>query len=121
MQGQANRDNYQIQTDAVVIHQPLVTGQPILPHAEITNRNALLAKVRNAWIKGLLNRSLYSQARIALGLEDRPDMVMHPWRMEYNYASQRRPLPTGTRLITKLQELGEGATLPILCDQIGRA
>ena len=116
MQGQANRDNYQIQTDAVVIHQPLATGQPILPHTEITNRNALLAKVRNAWIKGVLNRSLYSQARIALGLEDRPDMVMHPWRMEYNYASQRRPLPTGTRLITKLQELGEGATLLILGD-----
>jgi adenylate kinase family enzyme len=114
MQGQANRDNYQIQTDAVVIHSPTGTGPPPLPRAEVTNRQALLAKVRNAWVKGVLHRSLYSKARIALGLEDRPDMVMHPWQLEYRYASQRRPLPVGTRLITKLQELGEGATLLIL-------
>ena len=114
IQGQATRDIYQVQNASVVINQPTVTDPPALTRLEIANRKALLDKVHYAWVKGVLNRSLYSKARIALGLEEHPDMVLHPWKIEYRYASQRSPLPAGTRLVSKLQEQGEGATLLIL-------
>ena len=83
-----------------------------LTRQEYLNRQALLNKVRNFWIKGVLERSLYNQARIELGLEDRLDALDLIW---ITLEHPRLPLPRGTKIISKFDELGVGArTLLIL-------
>lgn len=85
-----------------------------LTRQEYLNRQALLNKVRNFWIKGVLERSLYKQARIELGLEDRLDALDLIWVTPEH---PRLPLPMGTKVISKFDELGVGArTLLILGD-----
>lgn len=83
-----------------------------LTRQEYLNRQALLNKVRNFWIKGVLERSLYNQARIELGLEDRLDALDLIWVTPEH---PRLPLSRGTKIISKFDELGVGArTLLIL-------
>ncbi len=90
--------------------EPINSGQ--LTRQEYLNRQALLNKVRNFWIKGVLERSLYNQARIELGLEDRLDALDLIWITPEH---PRLPLPRGTKIISKFDELGVGArTLLIL-------
>ncbi|HEY9818250.1 MAG TPA: NACHT domain-containing protein, partial [Candidatus Obscuribacterales bacterium] len=115
-QGQAGRDTYQFQGIGTVVLPGMPSPQAALSPDDIRHRQALLDKVRNSWIHGVLDKSLYSRARIALGLEDQPDRVIHPWSMDYSYANQREKLPTGMRLSKKLAELGEVAALLLLGD-----
>ena len=42
------------------------------------NRLAMLKRVRQDWIDGVLKQSLYNVARIELGLETKPDAVEYP-------------------------------------------
>jgi hypothetical protein len=46
-----------------------------LTRQEYRNRQALLTKVNNFWVKGVLEKSLYNQVMIELGLEERPDAI----------------------------------------------
>jgi GTPase SAR1 family protein len=81
---------------------------------EMQNRQALLDKVRNYWVKGVLEESLYNKARIDLGLEEHPNAI-HPWTTEWMPTNQaKQVLPPKTRVIDKFKSLGEGATLLIL-------
>jgi signal peptidase I len=90
--------------------EPINSGR--LTRQEYLNRQALLNKVQNFWIKGVLERSLYNQARIELGLEDRLDALDMAWVTPEH---PRLPLPRGTKVISKFDELGVGArTLLIL-------
>src|SRR5689334_4551649 len=45
------------------------------------NRSRMLAKVRDYWIAGVLDKSLHGAALIALGKEVQPDAVTHPWQV----------------------------------------
>jgi DNA polymerase III delta prime subunit len=75
------------------------------------NRKAMIQKVRQAWVDGVLRRSLYQVARIDLGLEEQPDAVAHPWDMIVQEQGQPpRDLTPGTRMGEVFDELG-GALL----------
>jgi NACHT domain/CHAT domain len=79
------------------------------------NRQILLNKVNNFWIKKVLESSLQNQFRIELGLEEQFDAIALPCQMAWETAEQhRRILPRGTRVIDKFDELGTGRTLLIL-------
>ena len=83
-----------------------------LSRQEYLNRQALLNKVRNSWIKGVLEQSLYKKAKIELGLEQWFDVLDLAWAIP---EQPKQSLPSGTRAIDKFDELGTGArTLLIL-------
>ncbi|MBD2459647.1 TIR domain-containing protein [Oscillatoria sp. FACHB-1407] len=79
------------------------------------NRQTLLNKVRNYWIKEVLENSLQDRVLMELGLEERMDDVIPPWYIPTaNPDSAPKPLPEGTRVTTLFDQLGEGRTLLIL-------
>ena len=79
------------------------------------HRNILLNKVKNYWIKGVLETSLHDKALIELGLEERLDAVERPWGLTWESSeAPQQKLPRGTRIIDKFNELGEGRSLLIL-------
>ncbi len=45
------------------------------------NRSRLLAKVRAFWIDGVLERSLFRKAPIALQLQEHPEALANPWHL----------------------------------------
>ena len=86
-----------------------------LSRQEYRNRQALLNKVNNFWVKGVLERSLHNQVMIELGLEERPNTLAQPWNMVLQTANENsKPLPEGTKVIDLFDEIGEGRTLLIL-------
>jgi hypothetical protein len=75
------------------------------------NRRAMLEMVKNTWIKGVLEKSLYSEVLIELGLEERPDAVERPWDMVVQMPNcPRRTLPSGVKMVQVFDELN-GALL----------
>ncbi|MBE9032997.1 TIR domain-containing protein [filamentous cyanobacterium LEGE 11480] len=79
------------------------------------NRQALLSKVRNYWIKGVLENSLQDRLLMELGMELRAEAVNQPWyTTTNNFEQPPQPLPLGTSISTLFEQLGEGKTLLIL-------
>ncbi len=74
----------------------------------IDNRQALMDKVQTKWIDKVLHQSLYQQARLELGLEERADLVGIEWQLA---GRARQVLPQGSRLLDRFAKLGKGATL----------
>ncbi len=86
-----------------------------LSRQEYRNRQILLNKVKNYWVKGVLETSLHGKALIELGLEERSDAVERPWGLMWESSeTPQQPLPPGTRLLDKFEEMGAGRTLLIL-------
>jgi GTPase SAR1 family protein len=82
---------------------------------QLRNRQAILSKVRNFWISGVLEHCLTDRVLIQLGLEARAESVASAWHLEAATIGQTQsPLPPGTRLISIFDSLGEGRTLLIL-------
>jgi len=70
---------------------------PRLTPLQRRTRNRLLTKVRQDWIKGLLEKSLHGEALIALGLEYHPEAVENPWEIIVQRPGLTdRLLPPGT-------------------------
>lgn len=114
--GQAEGDTIQIQGSGnqVIIHRAdrnaAQTGK-LLSRRAYRNRQVLLNKVRNFWVKGILEHSLYKGVQLELDLEERWDALA------LDYASLEHPrqsLPKGTKALDKFDELGAGCTLLIL-------
>lgn len=115
-------------TEAVPVYQILLTPladslpQKSLPTAaksrqDYRDRQILLNKVKNYWIKGVLETSLHDKALIELGLEERLNAVDRPWGLEWESPeADRQPLPQGTRILDPFKSLGVGRTLLILGD-----
>jgi serine/threonine protein kinase len=81
------------------------------------DRLILINKVRNSWIKGVLETSLHHRAWIELNLEERFDAVSHPWGLAWESAAQpRRGLPTETKVVDLFLGMGQGRSLLILGD-----
>ncbi|NEP13180.1 MAG: protein kinase [Symploca sp. SIO2C1] len=104
-----------------VSSQPtLATSNHQLPPIELNRqeyrlRQILINKVRNFWIKGVLETSLHGRAMIALGLEERTDLVQRPWGLLWgNLDTQQQALPSNIRVSDKFSEMGEGRSLLIL-------
>jgi DNA polymerase III delta prime subunit len=105
--GQAGRDLWQFQF--------LFGRQTPNAQQERQNRQALIDKVRNFWVRGVLEKSLHIRAVIELNLEKRLDIVEQPFNMDWATPDRlRRSLPTGTKVIDLFSQMGEGATLLIL-------
>ncbi|NER91524.1 NACHT domain-containing protein [Moorena sp. SIO3A2] len=99
-------------------HYNYVPNQsPTLTRQEYRNRQALLAKVKNYWIKGVLEKSLHNQVLIELGLEERPDAITNPWSEIIEIGENSpQPLSEGTKVIDVFDQIGTGRTLLILGD-----
>jgi hypothetical protein len=75
------------------------------------NRRAMLELVKNTWIKGVLEKSLYNEVLIELGMEARPGAVSHPWELQVQMPNQdARALPPGTSMMQIFDEMN-GAML----------
>jgi eukaryotic-like serine/threonine-protein kinase len=75
------------------------------------NRQAMLELVRNNWIKGVLEKSLYNEVIIDLKIEEHPEAVERPWDMQVQMPNQaNQTLPTGTPMINIFDEMS-GAML----------
>lgn len=79
------------------------------------HRQILINKVKNFWIKGVLESSLHGKAMLELGLESRLDLVARPWSIIWETATTAgQLLPLGVRVSDKFQELGVGRSLLVL-------
>ncbi|MBE9076253.1 protein kinase [Romeria aff. gracilis LEGE 07310] len=86
-----------------------------LSSREYRNRQALLNKVRNYWIRGVLENSLLDQIQLVLGLEEHPQAVSTPWNIEVKIQDQpRTELPTHASVLSIFDQMGTGRTLLIL-------
>jgi hypothetical protein len=75
------------------------------------NRHAMLDLIKNIWIKGVLEKSLYNEVLIELGMEERPGAIDHPWDTQVQMPNQtNRTLPAGTSMIDVFDEMN-GAML----------
>ncbi|HEY9663103.1 MAG TPA: NACHT domain-containing protein, partial [Allocoleopsis sp.] len=76
---------------------------------------ALLNKVKNYWVKGVLETSLHDQVAIVLGLELRPEAIVSPWNLAIADAIHaNHDLPPHTPIISVFDQMGVGRTLLIL-------
>ena len=79
------------------------------------NRQILINKVKNYWIKGVLEKSLPENTPLEISLEERLDEIESPWGVAWENPSQpRADLPPGKTIIDFFAEMGEGRTLLIL-------
>lgn len=96
-------------------HNLEATARIQLSRQEYRNRQALLSKVSNYWVKGVLETSLQDQVLLELGLEHRPNAVASPWNIAVETDKQPpKPLPPGTQIISIFDRIGTGRTLLIL-------
>ena len=71
----------------------------------------MLERVRAKWITGILERSLHGAALIALGLQERQDVIANRWRLVFQHLEQpARLLPAGTH-ITEVYDKAGGELL----------
>jgi serine/threonine protein kinase len=105
-----------IETATLAASRPTIgTHNPAYSRQEYRNRQILLNKVKNYWIKGVLETSLHGKALITLGLEKRLDAVDRPWGIVWETPNQpRQTLTQTTKVIELFQQMGAGRTLLIL-------
>jgi TIR domain/NACHT domain/Tetratricopeptide repeat len=64
------------------------------------NRMRLLKRVRAVWIDGLLTQSLYQGTLMIPRLQDRPDVLVNPWRLQVEELNQSpQALPDRTTIM----------------------
>ncbi len=82
---------------------------------QMRNRQALLNRVKQDWIEGLLDKSLHGQAVISLGLDAQPQALACPWALDLGAESaEPQPLPEDIDIVTVYDQLGAGCTLLLL-------
>jgi len=75
----------------------------------LRNRRAMLEKVRKIWITGYLERSVYREVRILLGLSESPDAVARPLDLLVKRPDEREQrLPAGTEIVDVFDSMGGG-------------
>lgn len=78
-------------------------------------RISILNKVRNFWIKGVLEKSLPYNNLIQVGLEYRLDAIHTPFEINLTNSEQLgEPIVSGTKIIDVWDNIGKGRTLLIL-------
>lgn len=86
------------------------TEPPANPR-ERRNRAAMLQRVHNTWIEGVLEQSLHGAAMLELGKAYDPQAVERPWDRELFLPGQeRQPVPHGTSIL-EIFERCSGALL----------
>lgn len=80
--------------------QPLPPRPRWVPSGNPRDRSRMLEKVRKIWITGFLERSLFRETRILLGLSERTDAVARPMDLLVQRPDQgERPLPPGMQIV----------------------
>ena len=93
------------------LEERMISSQHAAVPLSQTNRQRLLKKVRTFWITGVLEHSLHGNALVALGLQEQPEAVAHPWQLVlHQQALAPRPLPVSTR-ITEVYDGAAGELL----------
>ncbi|NES42943.1 AAA-like domain-containing protein [Moorena sp. SIO2C4] len=93
----------------------IIASNSLLTRQEYLNRQTLLTTVKNFWVKGVLEKSLFQQVLIEQGLEERPDAVNNPLDMIlYNEESSPQSFPKGTNLIDIFNQIGKRKMLLIM-------
>jgi adenylate kinase family enzyme len=86
-----------------------------ITQTEHRQRQVLLNRVRDFWIKGVLEKSLYARISIELGLQKRLDFVKQPFREVDEVADiPGQPLQESVRVIDAFDQMKVGRTLLIL-------
>jgi hypothetical protein len=99
---------------AVAAPSPISVA-PSLTQQEYRQRQVLLNKVKEYWVKGVLETSLHTRALIELGLQTRSDLVQHPFREVAEFPEiSGQSLGEGTSATTVFEQMGAGRTLLIL-------
>jgi hypothetical protein len=81
---------------------------------DYNSRKILLNKVKQYWIKDVLEKSLHSKVLIELGLEERLDAVERPSEIaQENHSDLRQSLSANQNNIDVFREMDEGRTLLI--------
>jgi hypothetical protein len=94
---------------------PPIPVTPALTQQEYRQRQVLLNKVKEYWVKGVLETSLHTRALIELGLQNRPDLVQRPFREVAEFPEVfGQTLVEGTSATTIFEQMGAGRTLLIL-------
>ena len=84
--------------------QPLSADQ----RRAMRNRQAMLELVKTYWVKGVLEKSLYSEMLIELGLEKRAGAVERPWDAVVQLPDQpNHPMPPGTSMLSVFDEMNK--------------
>src|SRR5215469_12187517 len=73
---------YAAQNKAPLSAQWNVPANPSLSNIQRQNRERLLKRVRAIWIEGLQEQFLLRAAWIDLHLQEQPDALENPWRLE---------------------------------------
>jgi hypothetical protein len=85
---------------------PFVVATTSTAERDAQNRSRMIQRVRNFWIKGVLEQSLYHIARIELQLEARPAAVARPWDVVVQKTGRPPyPLPAGTPISQVFDEM----------------
>ncbi len=77
-------------------------AHPFVPLSPLNrqNRMRMLKQVQRIWIDGLLTQSLHDATRIELNLQDRPDVLTNPLRLQVQELDQTpKTLPDGTTIV----------------------
>ena len=106
--GQAGRDLRQLQV--------IVFGQKAADSdQEIQTRQVLINKVRNYWVRVVLEQLSCNLSLVKLSLEERLDVLEKSGGVVYETPNQlRQTLPSNTKILDYFTQLGEGGTLLIL-------
>ncbi|MBD2337377.1 NACHT domain-containing protein [Calothrix sp. FACHB-156] len=94
---------------------PPISVAPSLTQQEYRQRQVLLNKVKEYWVKGVLETSLHTRALIELGLQERLDLVQRPFHEVAEFPEiSATALAEGTSVSTVFEQMGAGRTLLIL-------
>jgi hypothetical protein len=85
----------------IIEQQQALTLLPVpLLSLDRQNRMRMLKHVRTIWIDGLLTQSLHRAVEIELRLQDRPDVLANPWRLQVQELDRDpQALPDGTSIV----------------------
>lgn len=73
---------------------------------ELEIRRVMMHKIRNHWIEGVLEKSLYGAVMLELGLDEAQNAVERPWQMRLEYAnSSKRDLPSSEQIGSVFDQL----------------
>lgn len=75
------------------------------------NRERLIQRVRNFWIKDVFEKSLHNAALMTLGLQESPEAVENPWRLVIQEAEHAGILLPASTSITEVYDEAHGELL----------
>lgn len=94
---------------------PPVSEMKPLTQQEYRQRKVLLNKVKDYWVKGVLENSLHVRVLIELGLQERLDLVQRPFQDTAEFPkTSGQALPAGTNATAVFDQMQVGRTLLIL-------